>query len=97
MSKHDEIEQNLAKKFRTEYKSQKGIDLVLPDRVIEVEAKKSGIPQGIKQVEKSAKARYLAVNNSNINNVLKATKDTGIGVMDDRGEIVKRASRKKKK
>ena len=97
MSKHDEIAQNLAKKFRTEYKSQKGIDLVLPDRVIEVEAKKAGIPQGIKQVEKSAKARYLAVDDSNINNVLKATKGTGIGVMDERGKIIKRASRKKKK
>ena len=42
MSKHDEIAKKLAKKFKTEYKSQKGIDLVLSDRVIEVEIKKSG-------------------------------------------------------
>ena len=62
MSKHDEVANKLAKKFKTEYKSDKGIDLVLPTKVIEVETQKAGILQGIKQVEKSQKARYLAVN-----------------------------------
>ena len=33
MSKHDEIANKLAKKFGTEYKSDKGIDLVLSDKV----------------------------------------------------------------
>ena len=49
---HDQIASKLAKKFGTEYKSDKGIDLVLTNRVIEVETKKSGISQGISQVEK---------------------------------------------
>jgi len=94
MSKHDEVAEKLAKKFHTEYKSDKGIDLVLPKKVIEVEVKKSGIQQGISQVERSTKARYLAVNKMNEKNALEATKNTGIGVMNESGRILKRASRK---
>lgn len=95
MSKHDEIANKLAKKFGTEYKPHKGIDLVLPNRVIEVETKKAGLRQGIKQVEKSSKPRYLTVNKINIKNALEATKNTGIGIMKETGKIIKKASRKK--
>lgn len=95
MSKHDEIANKLAKKFKTEYKSDKGIDLVTRDKVIEVETKKSSLSQGIGQVVKSEKARYLAVNKPNIKNALEATKGTGIGVMSETGRIIKKASRKK--
>lgn len=95
MSKHDEIANKLAKKLKTEYKSDKGIDLVLPTKVIEVETQKANIPQGIKQIEKSQKARYLAVNKININNAVQATEGTGIGVMSETGKIIKKASRKK--
>lgn len=92
-SVHDQIAGNLANKFGTEYKSDKGIDLVLPNRVIEVETKKAGIEQGIKQIERSEKARYLAVNKMNVENALSATQGTGIGVMNQTGRIVKKASR----
>lgn len=95
MSKHNEIANKLAKKFKTEYKSDKGIDLVTSDKVIEVETKKSSLSQGINQVAKSQKARYLAVNKININNALEATKNTGVGVMSETGRIIKKASRKK--
>jgi len=95
MSKHDEVANKLAKKFKTEYKSDKGIDLVLPTKVIEVETQKAGILQGIKQVEKSQKARYLAVNKINISNAIQATEGTGIGIMSETGKIIKKASRKK--
>lgn len=95
MNKHDEIAKKLAKKFNTEYKLDKGIDLVTSSKVIEVETKKEGIYQGIKQVEKSAKARYLAINKININNALEVTLGTGIGVMSETGKIIKKASRKK--
>ena len=95
MSKHDEVANKLAKKFKTEYKSDKGIDLVLPTKVIEVETQKAGILQGIKQVEKSQKARYFAVNKINVNNAIQATEGTGIGIMSETGKIIKKASRKK--
>ena len=94
-SKHDEIAEKLAKKFGTEYKKSKGIDIVTNDRVIEVEAKKDSLSQGKKQVQRSSKARYLAVNEPNIKNALKATKGTGIGVMNQTGRIVKKAGRKR--
>jgi hypothetical protein len=95
MSKHDEIAKKLAKKFNTEYKSDKGVDLVTPDKVIEVETKKSSLLQGISQAVKSQKARYLAVNKINVNNALEATKNTGVGAMNKTGRIIKKASRKK--
>lgn len=97
MTKHNEIANRLAKKFKTVYKSKKGIDLVLPNKVVEVETKKSGIYQGIKQVERSSRPRYLAVNKINISNAVEATKGTGIGVMSETGKIIKKASRKKRK
>ena len=95
MTKHDKVANKLAKKFKTEYKSDKGIDLVTPNRVIEIETKKSSLSQGVKQVEKSVKPRYIAVNKINIENALDATKNTGIGVMSETGRIVKKASRKR--
>jgi hypothetical protein len=39
---------------------------------------------------RSSKARYIAVNNRNIQNALKTTEGTGIGIMDERGEIIKK-------
>jgi len=95
MTKHDEIANKLAKRFKTEYKSDKGIDLVTKDKVVEVETKKSSLSQGIGQVVRSQKPRYLAVNKPNIKNALEATKGTGIGVMSETGRIIKKASRKK--
>ena len=67
----------------------------MKDKVIEVETKKNSLSQGIGQVAKSQKARYLAINKINISNALEATKNTGIGVMSETGRILKRASRKK--
>ena len=95
-SEHDQIAESLAKKFKTEYRKHKGIDIVTDNRVIEVETTKGGIYQGINQVKRSPKVRYIAVNDRNIQNALKATKGTGIGVMDENGNIIKRARRKKK-
>jgi len=95
-SKHDQIAENLAKKFGVKYKKHKGIDIVTKDRAIEVEVTKGGIYQGIKQVKRSSKARYIAVNDKNIQDVLNATEGTGIGVMDEKGRIIKKARRKRK-
>lgn len=94
-SKHDQIGERLANKFGTEYKSSIGIDIVTPNRVIEVETKPDGLDQGTHQVEHSDKARYLAVPDSLKKKALEKTEGTGIGVMNERGNIVKKASRKK--
>lgn len=94
-SKHDQIAEKLAGKFRTEYKPAIGIDLVTQNRVIEVESRQSGLDQGIIQVAHSDKARYLAVSDSLKKKALEKTEGTGIGVMDERGKILKKASRKR--
>lgn len=93
MSTHDQIANKLAAKFHTDYKSDKGIDLVTGTRVIEVETKKAGIDQGIKQVAHSQKARYLAVTDLIKKETLQKTQNTGIGVMNESGEIIKKATR----
>lgn len=95
-TKHDQVAERLAKKFGTEYKSDKGIDLVTPTRVIEVETHKESLDQGVGQVVRSAKARYLAVPKRIEQAALERTKGTGIGVMRETGYIVKKASRKRK-
>lgn len=91
---HDKIALRLARKFGTEYKSAKGIDIVTNNKVVEVETKAGSLSQGIKQVAHSQKARYLAVNKQNVKNALKATEGTGIGVMGPTGSIHKKAGRK---
>jgi len=93
-SRHDQIAENLAKKFGTEYKKHQGIDIVTKKRVIEVETTKEGIYQGINQIKRSPKTRYIAVDEKNIQNALDTTEGTGIGVMDKNGRILKRARRK---
>lgn len=92
-SKHDQIAEGLARKFCTPYKSDKGIDLVTPTRVIEVEIHKKSLDQGVDQVVRSAKARYLAVPRKIEKAAVNRTKGTGIGVMSETGRIIKKASR----
>jgi len=92
---HDKIAKRLARKFGTEYKSDKGIDIVTAEKVIEVETKKQSLSQGIKQVQRSQKPRYLAVTKQLKNAAIKITEGSGIGVMGPTGVIVKKASRKK--
>ena len=92
---HDQIAERIARKFHTEYKQNKGIDIVTPRRVVEVETKSSTLSQGINQVVHSQKPRYIAVNKQNIGNALDATEGTGIGVMNQMGNVVKKAGRTK--
>ena len=91
---HDKIAEQIAEKIGTEYKSHKGIDIV-KDKVIEVETKGNSLFQGLQQVIRSQKPRYLAVNKPNIKNALEITKGTGVGVMGPTGRIIKKASRKR--
>jgi len=94
-SKHDQIAEKLARKFCVPYKSDKGIDLVTPTRVIEVEIKDGGLDQGMSQIVRSSKARYLAVPKSLEKKALEKTKGTGIGVMRESGAIIKKAGRRR--
>jgi len=92
-SLHDQIAEKLANKFNTEYKSDKGIDIVTGSRVVEIETHKSTLDQGVGQISRSPKARYLAVPESIVKAALERTEGTGIGVMSGTGRIIKKASR----
>ena len=95
-SKHDKIAERLAGRFNVPYKFDKGIDLVTPRRVVEVEVHEEGLDQGINQVVRSAKARYLAVPRDIEKAALEKTKGTGVGVMRETGSLVKKAGRKRR-
>lgn len=92
-SKHDQVAEKLANKFRTEYKSDKGIDIMTSKRVIEIEVKKAGLDQGLNQIIRSSKPRYLAVSKQLEKSALDKTRNTGVGIMSETGRIIKRASR----
>ena len=92
-SKHDKVAEFLARKFDTEYKSDKGIDVVTAARAIEVEVKKESLNQGLNQIVRSSKARYLAVTPGIVKIALELTKGKGVGVMSSTGRIIKKAGR----
>lgn len=92
-SKHDQVAEKLANKFHTEYKSDKGIDIVTSKRVIEIEVKKAGLDHGINQIVRSSKPRYLAVSKQLEKLALDKTRKSGVGVMSETGRIIKKASR----
>ena len=80
-SRHDQIAENLAKEFGAEYKKHQGIDIVTKKRVIEVETTKEGIYQGINQIKRSQKPRYMAVDGKNIQSALDVIGGVEPGVM----------------
>ncbi len=94
--KHDRISRRIAKELGAEYNPVKGPDIVTPTRVVEVGMDPSKVSEEMKQVARYNKARYVAGPKSFVNAALESTKGTGIGVMDEKGNIVKRGRGKGK-
>jgi len=92
-SKHDRIAKLLAKKLKTEYNPTIGPDIVTPREVDEVEVNKGKLKEGIRQLRGFRKRRYLAVPEDLVEDAIKATKGTKIGVRDEHGAIRKSAKR----
>jgi len=90
-SRHDRAARRIARKFRAKYR-RKGVDVVAKDRAIEVACSLSDLYQSMRQLISSRRRiKYLAVPRELQDIALKLTKGTGIGVMNLRGEIIKRA------
>jgi len=90
-SRHDRAARRIARKFGVKY-SRRGVDIVARDRAIEVVGSLSDLYQSMRQLRSSRKRiKYLAVPSELRDIALKLTKGTGIGVMNLRGEIIKRA------
>ena len=93
---HRRISERIAKADGVPYNSQRGPDIKTPERVTEVGVDPARVKQEMSQVARSQKARYVAGPSDFVKAAIKATKGTGIGVRNSRGQIVKRASRPKK-
>jgi len=93
MSKHDDIAKKIARKYKTDYNPGKGVDVRPPGKAIEVEPNMNTIAHGIKQLQGYKDPRYLAVPKRIAPKVQERVKNTKIGVMDQNGNILRRAKK----
>jgi len=91
LTKHDKIAKEIAAKKGVEYRSDKGIDIKTSTQAIEVEVDPGKFKEGVRQLQGTDKARYLAVSNKIVRDAKEYTKDTGVGVMNEHGKIKKQA------
>lgn len=91
ITKHDRIAKNIAVKKGTEYHPHKGVDVRTSTQAIEVEIDSNKFKKGVRQLQGTEKARYLAVPNDLVREAIKYTEGTGIGVMNENAKIKKRA------
>ncbi|MBM3332746.1 hypothetical protein FJY68_13020 [candidate division WOR-3 bacterium] len=91
MTKHDRIAKEIAAKKGTVYHPDKGVDIRTPKQAIEVEVDPDKFKEGVRQLQGTDKARYLAIPNDLVKDAKEYTKGTGVGVMNEHGTIKKRA------
>jgi len=93
---HDTAAKRIAKKLGVEYNRGKGPDVIASRAVVEVETAAT-VKDGLRQLQGFRRSVYIAgANQQAVNAALEATKGTTVGVMDEKGKIVKRSSRKKR-
>ena len=95
-TKHDRIAEQIAKKRKGEYNPVKGPDIVTQNFAVEIEVDKNKLSEGIRQLQGIKKRAYIAVPDKILKDAIERTKRTTIGVMDERGKILKPSTRKKK-
>jgi hypothetical protein len=94
-SKHDQTAERLARKEGTEYNRGQGADIQGRRRVIEVETAATA-RDGLRQLQGHRKPVYIAgADAAATQAALDATEGTTVGVMNERGQIVKRSKRKR--
>lgn len=96
-SKHDRIAKRIAGNENAEYNEGQGPDVITSRRVIEVATHLEDLKDSTRQLQGFRKLRYLAVPGDLMSEARDITKDTKIGLMNARGEIVKRAGGGKRK
>jgi len=92
ITKHDRIAKEIAGKKGEEYHSDKGVDIRTSTQALEVEVDAGKLKEGVRQLQGTNKARYLAVPNDLLKEAIDYTKGTGVGVMNEHGKIKKRAN-----
>ncbi len=91
ITKHDRIAKKIAEKKGVEYNSDRGVDIRTPTQSIEVEVDANKLKEGVRQLQGSNKARYVAVPNELVKEAIDYTTGNGVGVMNEHGKIKKRA------
>lgn len=91
LTKHDKIAKEIANKKGAEYHLDKGVDIRTSTQAIEVEVDPSKFKEGVRQLQGTNKARYIAVPNEIVKDAIEYTEGIGVGVMNERGKIKKRA------
>ncbi len=93
---HKETSMRIAEKYNADYNSKKGVDIVTNSKAIEVETENT-VNSALRQLQGHRKPSYIAgTNRKAVEAALKVTQGTTIGVMDNKGNIVKSSSRKRK-
>ncbi|MBA7687891.1 hypothetical protein ES703_96365 [subsurface metagenome] len=91
VTKHDKIAKIISRKKGAEYNPGKGVDIKTRTQKIEVEVDQGKFKDGVRQLQGYRGARYLAVPNELVEEAVEYTKDLKVGVMNEKGEIIKRA------
>ncbi len=91
VTKHDRIANEIADRKGTVYHSDRGVDIRTSTQAIEVEVDAGKLKEGVRQLQGSSKARYLAVPNDLVQEAIEYTEGKGVGVMNEHGRIRKRA------
>lgn len=96
-TRHNRIAEALAKRCGGEYNPERGADIVTGREAIEVEIDLGKLGDGKRQLQGYRKLRYLAVPDEHVPAAVEAAEGTQIGVMNERGRIVKPAVRPKRR
>lgn len=92
---HKTTSNRIAKKYNTEYNDGKGVDIKSKRTTIEVETPRT-VGEAPGQLRGHRGPVYIAgTNQEAVDKALKLTNGTTIGVMDNKGNIIKRSRRKK--
>jgi hypothetical protein len=92
---HNTTANRIAKKYHTEYNKGDGADIKNKNIAVEIETPKT-VSEASRQLQGHNKPVYIAgTNKEAVKKAMDAAKNTTIGVMDSKGSIVKRSTRKR--
>lgn len=92
---HKTTANRIAKKYGTEYNDGKGVDIKSKKATIEIETAKT-VADALGQLRGHRGPAYIAgTNKKATDKAIEVTNGTTIGVMDNKGDIIKSSTRKK--
>jgi formylmethanofuran dehydrogenase subunit B len=92
---HKTVAKRIAAKYKTQYNEGQGVDIQTAGIAVEVETADT-VSEAMRQLQGHKKPVYIAgTNQEAVEKALEITKGTTVGVMDNKGNIVKRSTRKK--